>query len=211
MARGSKLAAAAATAASAGKRKKGRGRKISKAQKAEEAAVAAEEAAAEAEAAEARSARARNARQARTDGSVQRVNLSPDDLAACAEAKLELPVEQVALQKMRALKHGWVCALYVREKLHVYLAGGLDLAGGLEDDNRWIMEVMAGGKESEPVPVAKEQLESQHMVVMKGQQFFYVDTAGLGPFDGVGKGKGKGDCGCCWRGLRGRAGGRRRG
>ena len=69
--------------------------------------------------------------------------------------------------------------------MHVYLAGGLDLAGGLEDDNRWIMEVMAGGKESERVRVAKEQLESQPMVVMKEQQFFYVDTAGLGPFDGV--------------------------
>ena len=112
-------------------------------------------------------------------------------MAACAEAKLELAVEQVALQKMRALKHGWVCALWVEGRLHVYLAGGL------EDDNRWIMEVMAGGKESERVRVAKEQLESQPMVVMKEQRFFYVDTAGLGPFDGVGKGKGKGDCGCC--------------
>ena len=116
---------------------------------------------------------------AQINGSVKHVNLSPDDLAACAEAKLGLAVEQVALQKMRALKHGWVCALWVEGRLHVYLAGGL------EDDNRWIMEVMAGGKESERVRVAKEQLESQPMVVMKEQQFFYVDTAGLGPFDGV--------------------------
>ena len=89
--------------------------------------------------------------------------------------------------------------------MHVYLAGGLDLTGGLEDDNRWIKKVVAGGgKESERVPVTKEQLESQHMVVMKEQTFFFVDSAGLGPFDGVvgkgkgkGKSKGKGDCGCC--------------
>ena len=71
--------------------------------------------------------------------------------------------------------------------MHVYLAGDL------EDDNRWIKKVVAGGgKESERVPVTKEQLESQHMVVMKEQKFFFVDSAGLGPFDGVvGKGKGK--------------------
>ena len=126
------------------------------------AAVAAEEAEAAAEAAEARSARARNARQARTDGSVRSVNLSPDDLAACAEAKLELPVEQVALQEMRALKRGWVCALWVEGRLHVYLAGGL------EGDDPWIKQALVGGgKESEKVSVAKEQLESQHMVVMK--------------------------------------------
>ena len=139
------------------------------------AAAAAEKTAAEAEAAEARSASGRHARKARTDG-VAEVKPTSADLAACAEAKLELPVEQVALQKMRALKHGWVCALWVEGRLHVYLAGGL------EDDNRWIMEVMAGGgKESEQVRVDKDRLESQPMVVMKV------------------------------RGRRGRAGGRRRG
>ena len=188
MARGSKLAAAAATAASAGKRKKGRGRKISKAQKAAAAAAAAKEAAGETEgeaegeaeaaeeeakAAEARRARARGANQARTDGSVRRVNLSPDDLAACNEAKLELTVEQVALQEMRARKRGWVCALWVEGQLHVYLAGDL------EGDKPWVKKVEGGGKEGEQVCVAKEQLESQRMVVMKEQKFFFVGWSGL--------------------------------
>jgi hypothetical protein len=65
----------------------------------------------EAKAAEARRANGRHARQARTDGSVAEVKPSPDDLAACAEAKPVLTVMEVALQEMRASKRGWVCAL----------------------------------------------------------------------------------------------------
>ena len=88
-----------------------------------EAARAAKAAVADAKAAEARSASARNARNARTDGSVKRVNLSPADVAARAEAEAALTVEQVALREMRLRGHGWVCALYVRGQLHVFLAG----------------------------------------------------------------------------------------
>ena len=164
---------AAARAASAGKRKKGRGRKISKAQKAaEEAAAAAEEETAEetaeeaeeAKAAEARRASAHHARQAQLAGSVAEVKPSRADKVACAEAELVLSVEQVALRKMRAQRHGWVCALLVGERLHVYLAG--DLAG----DRGWIREVVVGGgKESAQVRVDKDRLESQPMVVMKKQ------------------------------------------
>ena len=69
---------------------------------------------------------------AQINGSVKHVNLSPDDLAACAEAKLGLAVEQVALQKLRAFKHGWVCALWVQKQLHVFLAHDLDGVAGLE-------------------------------------------------------------------------------
>ena len=180
---------------SAAKRKKGRGRKIGKAQKAaEEAAAAAEETAEEAKAAEARRASARHALDARIAGSVKHVNPSRDDLAACTEAKLMLTVEEVALQEMREQGRGWVCALCVGERLHVYLAG--DLAG----ENPVIRKVVVGGgKEGAQVrmDVDKDRLESQPMVVMEEQKFYYVDTAGLGPFDGVGKGRGEGDCGCC--------------
>ena len=184
---------AAARAASAGKRKKGRGRRISKAQKAAEEAAAEEtaeeaEEAAEAEAAEARRASSRHARKARTDGSVAEVKPSRADKVACAEAEPVPTVMEVALQEMRAFKRGWACALWVWGRLHVYLAGDL------ENDRRWIKKVVTGAEESEQVPVDKDRLESQHMVVMKQQKFFFVDTAGFEPFDDVrGKGEGKGN------------------
>jgi len=125
-------------------------------------------------------------KEAQIDGTVKRVKPSWDDEEALREAKLDLTVEQVALQEMRELELGWVCALWVEGQLHVYLAGDL------EGDKRWIKQVLVG-EESEKVPVAKERLESQRMVVMKEQKFFFVNTAGFGPFVGVGKGKGKGD------------------
>jgi len=160
---------------SAAKRKKGRGRKIGKAQKAaEEAAAAAEETAEEAKAAEARRASARHASDARIAGSVAEVNASPADRAACAEAERMLTVEQVALRKMRAQRHGWVCALWLQEQLHVFLAR--DLEGVADGEEGWIEKVVAGGgKERAPVRVTKEQLESQHMVVMDEQEFFFFD------------------------------------
>ena len=112
---------AAARAASTGKRKKGRGRRISKAQKAAEEAAAEEtaEEAEEAKAAEARRASARHARQAQLAGSVAEVKPSRADKVACAEAELVLTVEQVALRKMRAQGHGWVCALWPPPALDV--------------------------------------------------------------------------------------------
>ena len=132
--------------------------------------------------------------EAQINGTVKRVKPSRGDEAAHREAKLVLTLEQVALQEMREQGRGWVCALCVGERLHVYLAG--DLAG----ENPVIRKVVVGGgKEGAQVrmDVDKDRLESQPMVVMKEQKFFYVDTAGLGPFDGVGKGRGEGDCGCC--------------
>ena len=132
--------------------------------------------------------------EAQINGTVKRVKPSRGDEAAHREAKLVLTLEQVALQEMREQGRGWVCALWVGERLHVYLAG--DLAG----ENPVIRKVVVGGgKEGAQVrmDVDKDRLESQPMVVMKEQKFFYVDTAGLGPFDGVGKGRGEGDCGCC--------------
>jgi hypothetical protein len=75
--------------------------------------------------------------EAQINGTVKRVKPSWDDEEAHREAKLELTLEQVALQEMRAQGRGWVCALWVGERLHVYLAG--DLAG----DNRWIRKVVA--------------------------------------------------------------------
>ena len=132
--------------------------------------------------------------EAQINGTVKRVKPSRGDEAAHREAKLVLTLEQVALQEMREQGRGWVCALCVGERLHVYLAG--DLAG----ENPVIRKVVVGGgKEGAHVrmDVDKDRLESQPMVVMEEQKFFYVDTAGLGPFDGVGKGRGEGDCGCC--------------
>ena len=140
---------AAATAASAGKRKKGRGRRISKAQKAAEEAAAEEtaEEAAEAKAAEARSASARHARQAQLAGSVAEVNASPADKVAFAEAELMLTVEQVALRKMRAQGHGWVCALWVQKQLRVFLAHDLDGGdGGRKEGCRPIRACTRSGK-----------------------------------------------------------------
>jgi hypothetical protein len=90
----------------------------------------------EATAADSRRASARHARKAQMDGSAAEVNPSPDDLAARADAKLVLAVEEVALQEMRAFGRGWVCALRVRGRLHVYLAGDL------EGDRRWIKKVV---------------------------------------------------------------------
>jgi hypothetical protein len=161
---------AAATAASAGKRKKGRGRRISKAQKAAEEAAAEEtaEEAEEAKAAEARRASARHARQAQLAGSVAEVNASRADKVAFAEAELMLTVEQVALRKMRAQGHGWVCALWVQKQLRVFLAHDLDGGDGGRKEG-WIEEVVAGGrKERAPVRVAEGRLESQRLVVMDG-------------------------------------------
>jgi hypothetical protein len=115
------------------------------------------------------------------------LNLTLTDKVACAEAEPVPTVMEVALQEMRAFKRGWACALWVWGRLHVYLAGDL------ENDRRWIKKVVTGSEESEQVPVDKDRLESQHMVVMKQQKFFFVDTAGFEPFDDVrGKGEGKG-------------------
>jgi hypothetical protein len=94
----------------------------------------------EATAAEARRASGRHARQARTDGSVAEVKPSSADLAACAVARPVPTVMEVALQEMRARKSGWVCALRVDGRLHVYLAGDL------ENDRRWIKKVVTGGE-----------------------------------------------------------------
>ena len=81
--------------------------------------------------------------------------------------------------------------------MHCGCGGGCTcLAGDLENDRRWIKKVVAGGKESEQVPVDKDRLESQHMVVLKKQKFFFVDTAGCVLFYDV-RGKGEGGCKCC--------------
>ena len=109
-------------------------------------------------AADARRAIARRALDARIAGSVQHVDPSSADLEALAEAEAELTVEQVALQEMREQGRGWVCALWVGERLHVYLAG--DLAG----KNPVIRKVVVGGgKEGAQVrmDVDKDRLESQ--------------------------------------------------
>jgi hypothetical protein len=110
-------------------------------------------------------ANGRQAKVAQVNGSVKHVNASRADVDACAEAERMLTVEQVALRKMRAQRHGWVCALWVQKQLHVFLARDLEgVAGGKEG---WIEKVVAGGgKEREPVRVTKEQLEGQHMVVL---------------------------------------------
>ena len=101
----------------------------------------------EAKAAEARKAGAHHARQAQLAGSVAEVNASPADKVAFAEAELMLTVEQVALRKMRAQRHGWVCALWVQKQLRVFLAHDLDgVAGGRKEG--WIEEVVAGGARS---------------------------------------------------------------
>jgi hypothetical protein len=92
----------------------------------------------EATAADSRRASARHVLDARIGGSVAEVKPSPDDLAARAEAELVPTVMEVALQEMRAFKSGWVCALRVRGRLHVYLA--VDL----ENDRRWIKKVVTG-------------------------------------------------------------------
>ena len=175
-------------------RKKGRGRRISKAQKAaeeaaEETVEEAEEAkAAEARSASARSASARHARQAQLAGSVAEVNASPADKVAFAEAELMLTVEQVALRKMREQRHGWVCALWVQKQLHVFLAHGLE--GVADGEEGWIEKVVAGGgKERAPVRVAEGQLESQRLVVMDEQEFFFFDIDGVDLFSDLGGGK----------------------
>jgi hypothetical protein len=149
-------------------------------------AEAAEAEAAEAEAAEARSASGRHARKARTDGSVAEVNASRADKVAFAEAELMLTVEQVALRKMRAQGHGWVCALWVQKQLRVFLARDLDGGDGGRKEG-WIEEVVAGGrKERAPVRVAEGRLESQRLVVMDGQEFFFFDIDGVDLFSDLG-------------------------
>jgi len=138
------------------------------------------------EAAEARRASARHARQAQLAGSVAEVNASRADKVAFAEAELMLTVEQVALRKMRAQRHGWVCALWVQKQLRVFLAHDLDgVAGGRKEG--WIEEVVAGGrKERAPVRVAEGQLESQRLVVMDGQEFFFFDIDRVDLFSDLG-------------------------
>jgi hypothetical protein len=144
-----------------------------------EAARAAKAEAAEAEAAEARRASARHARQAQLAGSVAEVNASRADKVAFAEAELMLTVGQVALRKMRAQGHGWVCALWVQKQLRVFLARDLDGGDGGRKEG-WIEEVVAGGrKERAPVRVAEGRLESQRLVVMDGQEFFFFDIDGV--------------------------------
>ena len=151
-----------------------------------EAAEAAEAEAAEAEAAEARRASARHARQAQLAGSVAEVNASRADKVAFAEAELMLTVEQVALRKMRAQRHGWVCALWVQKQLRVFLAHDLDGGDGGRKEG-WIEEVVAGGrKERAPVRVAEGQLESQRLVVMDEQEFFFFDIDGVDLFSDLG-------------------------
>ena len=91
---------------------------------------------------------------AKMSGSVKHVTPTPADLVACAEAERMLTVEEVALRKMRAQKHGWVCALWVQEQLHVFLARDLEgVAGGRTEG--WIEKVVAGGgKEREALCAA---------------------------------------------------------
>ena len=138
------------------------------------------------EAAEARRASARHARQAQLAGSVAEVNASPADKVAFAEAELMLTVEQVALRKMRAQGHGWVCALWVQKQLRVFLAHDLDGGDGGRKEG-WIEEVVAGGrKERAPVRVAEGRLESQRLVVMDGQEFFFFDIDGVDLFSDLG-------------------------
>ena len=87
---------------------------------------------------------------------------------------------------MRAQRHGWVCALWVQKQLRVFLAHDLDgVAGGRKEG--WIEEVVAGGrKERAPVRVAEGRLESQRLVVMDGQEFFFFDIDGVDLFSDLG-------------------------
>ena len=140
----------------------------------------------EAKAAEARRASARHARQAQLAGSVAEVNASPADKVAFAEAELMLTVGQVALRKMRAQGHGWVCALWVQKQLRVFLARDLDGGDGGRKEG-WIEEVVAGGrKERAPVRVAEGRLESQRLVVKDEQEFFFFDIDRVDLFSDLG-------------------------
>jgi len=56
---------------------------------------------------------------AQINGSVKHVKPSLHDQEAHREAEQRLTVEQVALRKMREQRHGWVCALWVKEQLPV--------------------------------------------------------------------------------------------
>ena len=109
---------AAATAAAAKKRSKGKGRKVSKAEKARLLAVAAvdegrarkkaaenvaaEDGKGEAEVEEKDWSQQRRANQARTDGSVKKVNPSPCDLEARAEAACERRQRTAQLRARRS-------------------------------------------------------------------------------------------------------------
>ena len=84
-----------------------------------------------------------------------------------------LTVEEVALREMRDRGRGWVWGQW-----YVFLAGGL---GG---KSSWV-EKIAGGEESEQVRVVEARLESQRMVVMDKQRFFFFDTDGVEPFRDV--------------------------
>ena len=123
-----------------------------------ETAVAAAAVAAASAPSERHAASCRLGNEAQINGTVKRVKPSRGDEAAHREAKLVLTLEQVALQEMREQGRGWVCALWVGERLHVYLAG--DLAG----ENPVIRKVVVGGgKEGAQVrmDVDKDRLESQ--------------------------------------------------
>ena len=73
------------------------------------------------------------------------MNPSLHDEEAHREAERMLTVEEVALREMRARGHGWVCALWVQEQLHVFLARDLEgVAGGHKEG--WIEKVVAGGQ-----------------------------------------------------------------
>ena len=122
---------------------------------------------------------------AQMSGSVKHVTPTSDDVAARAEAEAALAVEQMALREMRDRGHGWVCALYVRGKLHVYLAGDLGGHGLRFGHGRpWVKEIVACGLIGQ-VPVDEARLESQRMVVMDKQRFFFFDTDGVEPFRDV--------------------------
>ena len=105
-------------AAAAKKRRKGKGRKVSKAEKARVMAAAAveEDNSSAATVGEGKRkgkagqpwSQQRRANQARTDGSVKKVNPSPCDLEARAEAVCDREAWENAMEIMRERKCGWV-------------------------------------------------------------------------------------------------------
>ena len=123
---GAGAGSAAATAAAAT-----RAAKLGAAVAAAETAAAAEAVAAASAPSERHAASCRLGKEAQINGTVKRVKPSRHDEEAHREAEQRLTVEQVALRKMREQRHGWVCALWVKEQLHVFLARDLEgVAGG---------------------------------------------------------------------------------
>ena len=110
---------AAATAAT-------RAAKLGAAVAAAETAAAAEALAAASAPSERHAASGRLGKEAQINGTVKPVKPSWDDEEAHREAKLELTVEEAALQEMRERERGWVCALWEEGRLRVYLAGDLE-------------------------------------------------------------------------------------